>query len=134
MQVSLGTDAPPASVRPVPGYMPAGNVEISHNRQIYFIIRLCGIDQLRADTRSWALCRRSVCFPRTFWKGLLFIASAQAQARHGVGPGLIILRHVQVGNDIELDTVGRQFQPYRWRPCGLTGRTWDASAVPEQSW
>ena len=36
---------------------------------------------------------------------------------------------VQVGNDIELDTVGRQFEPYRWRPCGVT---WDA--VPEQSW
>ena len=41
---------------------------------------------------------------------------------------------VLVGNDIELDpveldTVGRQFEPYRWHPCGVT---WDA--VPEQSW
>ena len=26
----------------------------------------------------------------------------------------------QVGNDIELDTVGCQFEPYRWRPCGVT--------------
>ena len=31
-------------------------------------------------------------------------------------------------SDTELDTVGRQFEPYRWRPCGVT---WDA--VPEQS-
>ena len=29
---------------------------------------------------------------------------------------------VQVGNGIELDTVGRQFEPYRWRPCGVA---WD---------
>ena len=34
----------------------------------------------------------------------------------------------QVGNGIELDTVGRQFEPYLWRPCGVT---WDV--VPEQS-
>ena len=34
---------------------------------------------------------------------------------------------VQVGNGIELDTVGRQFEPYRWRPCGVT---WDV--VPKQ--
>ena len=27
---------------------------------------------------------------------------------------------VQVGNGIELDTVGRQFESYRWRPCGVT--------------
>ena len=35
---------------------------------------------------------------------------------------------VQVGKDIELDAVGRQFEPYayrrlrlhRWRPCGVT--------------
>ena len=33
---------------------------------------------------------------------------------------------VQVGNGIELDTVGCQFEPYRWRPCGVT---WDV--VPE---
>ena len=32
-------------------------------------------------------------------------------------------------NGIELDTVGRQFEPYRWRPCAVT---WDV--VPEQSW
>ena len=36
---------------------------------------------------------------------------------------------VQVGNDIELDTVGCQFEPYRGRSCGVT---WDS--VPEQSW
>ena len=32
---------------------------------------------------------------------------------------------------VELDTVqvGRQFEPYRWSPCGVT---WDV--VPEQSW
>ena len=36
---------------------------------------------------------------------------------------------VQVGNCIELDTVGRLFEPYRWRPCGVT---WDFG--PEQSW
>ena len=34
---------------------------------------------------------------------------------------------VQVGNAIELDTVGRQFEPYRWSPCGVT---WDFD--PEQ--
>ena len=39
-------------------------------------------------------------------------------------------RLVQVGNGIELDTVGRQFERYyRLRPCGVT---WDV--VPEQSW
>ena len=27
---------------------------------------------------------------------------------------------IQVGNGIELDTVGRQFETYRWRPCGVT--------------
>ena len=32
---------------------------------------------------------------------------------------------VQVGNDgIELEAVGFQFEPYRWRPCGVT---WDPS-------
>ena len=30
---------------------------------------------------------------------------------------------------IELDTVGRQFESYRWRPYGVT---WNV--VPEQSW
>ena len=29
---------------------------------------------------------------------------------------------VQVGNGIELQAVGFQFEPYRWRPCGVT---WD---------
>ena len=53
---------------------------------------------------------------------------------------------VQVGNGIEpdtvgrqfslseggLDTVGRQFEPYWWRPCGVT---WDVmDLIPEQSW
>ena len=31
---------------------------------------------------------------------------------------------VQVGNGIELDTVGRQFEPYQWLPCVVT---WDTS-------
>ena len=35
---------------------------------------------------------------------------------------------VKVSNGIELDTVGRQFKLYLWRPCGVT---WDV--VPEQS-
>ena len=31
---------------------------------------------------------------------------------------------VQVGNGIELEAVGLHFEPYRWRPCGVT---WDSS-------
>ena len=31
---------------------------------------------------------------------------------------------VQVGNGIELEAVGFRFEPYRWRPCGVT---WDSS-------
>ena len=31
---------------------------------------------------------------------------------------------VQVGNGIELEAVGLQFEPNRWRPCGVT---WDSS-------
>ena len=31
---------------------------------------------------------------------------------------------VQVGNGIELEVVGLQFEPYRWRSCGVT---WDSS-------
>ena len=31
---------------------------------------------------------------------------------------------VQVGNGIELEAVGLQFEPCRWRPCGVT---WDSS-------
>ena len=31
---------------------------------------------------------------------------------------------LQVGNGIELEAVGLQFEPYRWRPCGVT---WDSS-------
>ena len=34
--------------------------------------------------------------------------------------------HNQVGNCIELEAVGLQFEPYQWRPCGVT-RTWDSS-------
>ena len=37
-------------------------------------------------------------------------------------------RESQVGHGIELDTVGDQFEPYLWRPCGVT---WDFG--PEQS-
>ena len=31
---------------------------------------------------------------------------------------------VQVGNGIELEAVGLQFEPYWWLPCGVT---WDSS-------
>ena len=31
---------------------------------------------------------------------------------------------VQVGNGIELEAVGLQFEPYLWLPCGVT---WDSS-------
>ena len=31
---------------------------------------------------------------------------------------------VQVGNGIELEAVGLQFEPYQWHPCGVT---WDSS-------
>ena len=31
---------------------------------------------------------------------------------------------IQVGNGIELEAVCLQFEPYRWRPCGVT---WDSS-------
>ena len=31
---------------------------------------------------------------------------------------------VQVGNGIELEAFGLQFEPYRWRPCGVT---WESS-------
>ena len=31
---------------------------------------------------------------------------------------------VQVGNGIELEAVGFQFEPYLWRPCGVT---WESS-------
>ena len=31
---------------------------------------------------------------------------------------------VQVGNGIELEAIGLQFEPYLWRPCGVT---WDSS-------
>ena len=33
---------------------------------------------------------------------------------------------VQVGNGIELEAVGLQFEAYRWSPCGVTV-TWDSS-------
>ena len=33
---------------------------------------------------------------------------------------------VQVGNGIELEAVGLQFEPYQWRPCGVT---WDSSRI-----
>ena len=35
-------------------------------------------------------------------------------------------RCLVLGNDIELDTVGRQCEPYRWRPCGVT---WDEQCL-----
>ena len=42
----------------------------------------------------------------------------------------------QVGNDIELarDTVGRQFEPYRCRPGGVTCQSAGWDVVPEPSW
>ena len=30
----------------------------------------------------------------------------------------------QVGNGIDLEAVGLQFEPYQWRPCGVT---WDST-------
>ena len=35
-----------------------------------------------------------------------------------------VLFLVQIGNGIELEAVGLQFEPYRWRPCCVT---WDSS-------
>ena len=40
-----------------------------------------------------------------------------------------LLAQLEVGNGIELDRAGCHFEPYWWRPCGVT---WDV--VPEQSW
>ena len=36
----------------------------------------------------------------------------------------------QVGNGIDLEAVGFQFEPYRWRPCGVT---WDSSTTVPNS-
>ena len=33
---------------------------------------------------------------------------------------------VQVGNGIELEAIGLQFEPYQWCPCGVT---WDWSLI-----
>ena len=49
----------------------------------------------------------------------LFIAG---QLPIGAGDGKGCL--VQVGNGIELEAVAFRFEPYRWRPCGVT---WDSS-------
>ena len=46
-------------------------------------------------------------------------------ARRQIGPGFCLVgMSCQVGNGIELEAVGLQFEPYRWRPCGVT---WDSS-------
>ena len=62
------------------------------------------------------------------------MACRAALARQGRHPtcGTVILSYtficlVQVGK--ELDTVCRQFEPYRWCPCGV-----NCDVVPEQSW
>ena len=57
------------------------------------------------------------------WGGEGWIVCAGPVAR--VLWGCLVL----VGNDRELDAVGRQFKPYRWRPCCVT-----CDAAPEQSW
>ena len=41
----------------------------------------------------------------------------------------LMIRDVLSKLAMALDTVGRQFELYRWRPCGVT---WDFG--PEQSW
>ena len=38
---------------------------------------------------------------------------------------------VQVGNGIELEAVGLQFEPYLWHPCGVT---WDSSLTVVVNW
>ena len=48
--------------------------------------------------------------------------SAPPESLAGMSKGKGCL--VQVGNGIELEAVGLQFEPYRWRPCGVT---WDSS-------
>ena len=45
-------------------------------------------------------------------------ATDRLQVERGVGS------LVQVGNDIELEAVGLQYEPHRWCPCGVT---WDSS-------
>ena len=39
-------------------------------------------------------------------------------------PSWQLHRTVQVGNCIELEAIGLQFEPYQWLPCGVT---WDSS-------
>ena len=41
-----------------------------------------------------------------------------------IGCWSYIIRLVQVGNGIELEAVSFWFEPYQWRPCGVT---WDSS-------
>ena len=81
----------------------------------------------RADWQLLSICRQlqSVCPQLLERSGLLEVTAAP----NGCTLSLFKLCLAQVGNDIELDTVGRQFEPYLWRLCGVT---W--SAVPEQSW
>ena len=53
-------------------------------------------------------------------------AAPLALCRRGPRPAMrcVPSQLVQVGNGIELDAVGLQFEPYRWRPGGVT---WDSS-------
>ena len=90
-----------------------------------------------------ARCSQTQGFSRVVRYGprsALGAAILAAAASHGPAGRWVLLWHtfstfddqvVQVGNGIELDTVGLQFEPYPWRPCGVTV-TWDV--VPEQSW
>ena len=50
----------------------------------------------------------------------------ERRSRQGRGPGRVVcsILVVQVGNGIELEALGLQFEPYRWRPCGVI---WDSS-------
>ena len=56
----------------------------------------------------------------------LWIFCIQSKVQTYVAQEELILKGclVQVGNGIELEAVGLQFEPYRWRPCGVT---WDSS-------
>ena len=59
------------------------------------------------------------------WIVFILELTYTASCSHWAVPNLSILKQdqgclVQVGNDIELDTVSRQFEPYWWRPCGVT--------------
>ena len=41
-----------------------------------------------------------------------------------IGQGTLVSNIYKVGNGTELEAVGFLFEPYLWRPCGVT---WDSS-------